>query len=112
MAYAMNWVTGCPPCDDDCEKNSKMIRNHATYNVIIKNGFSYPSLHVSVEAAVALMVWYTYHLQTALPTSFVLGNPFGVQPLVHHHLPASGIPGAPARNHLQAMKYMTYKKLN
>jgi hypothetical protein len=36
MAYAMNWVTGCPPCDDDCEKNNKMIRNHATYNVIIK----------------------------------------------------------------------------
>ena len=42
MAYAMNWVTGCPPCDDDCEKNSKMIRNHATYNVIIKKWILVP----------------------------------------------------------------------
>jgi hypothetical protein len=32
---SFNWLQGWPPCDTDCEKNSKMIRNHAELSVRI-----------------------------------------------------------------------------
>jgi hypothetical protein len=33
IAHALSWEHGWFPCDADCEKNNKTIRNHAEINV-------------------------------------------------------------------------------
>jgi hypothetical protein len=58
-----------------------------------------------------LMVWYTFHHQTALLASIVRLRPLGGAPLVHHVCLARGVLGAPRRNHLHVIKYVTYKKI-
>jgi hypothetical protein len=54
-------------------------------------------------------VWYTWHLQTRLPSLGVLGGPLFGEPPVHDHLPALGKQLAPLGDHLHIIKYLTYK---
>jgi hypothetical protein len=65
----------------------------------------------TVEAAAALMVWYTWHLQTPVAGLAVLPIPVLAQPHVHNLFPAIWVRDAPAWNRLQAIKYTTYQKI-
>ena len=65
---------------------------------------TYICLCKGAEAAAALMVRYTWHLQTPFTGLLVLLLPVLVQPGVHNSFPAIGVGGAPSWNHLQDMK--------
>jgi hypothetical protein len=64
----------------------------------------YICLCKAAEAATALMVRYTWHLQTPVVGLLVLLLPAPVQPGVHNIFPAIGAGGAPAWNYLQDIK--------
>jgi hypothetical protein len=80
-----------PPCDADCKKNGKLIRNHAELSVRLKKELSYPGLLVSNQVAAALMVCYTFHLQTSVPTRIVRLLPLGRAPVANDHCPTLGM---------------------
>ena len=61
---------------------------------------TYICLCIFVEAAAALMVRYTWHLQTVVTGLLVLILPVPVQPGVHNIFPAIRVGGAPAWNRL------------
>ena len=65
---------------------------------------TYICLCIFAEAAAALMVRYTWHLQTPIAGLLVLLLPVLVQPGVHNIFPAIGVGGALAWNRLQDIK--------
>jgi hypothetical protein len=72
---------------------------------------TYICLGVFAKAAAALMVRYTWHLHTPVAGLFVRLLLVLVQPFVHYNCLAIRMGGAPAWNHLQAIKYTTYQKI-
>jgi len=65
---------------------------------------TYICLYIFAEAAAALMVRYTWHLQTPIAGLLVLLLLVPIQPGVHNIFPAIGVGGAPAWNRLKDIK--------
>jgi hypothetical protein len=65
---------------------------------------TYIWLCIFTKVAAALMVRYTWHLQTPIAGLLVFLMPVPVQPGVHNIFPTIGVGGAPAWNRLQDIK--------